>query len=592
MNDNPFLLRNPETPLQWLDRAMGLFGVTELLLALGFVVLALVVPRWGERTYARIEQGFTRVLGHNPVVHILAVGALAVLARALFLPWLGAPVPFIHDEQSLLLQAQTYMLGRLVNPTHPFWQHFETFHLNQVPAYASMYFPGRGAPLALGLLLAHQAWVGVWISFVAMCMASVWMLQGWVSRPMALLGGVLIVLRIGVFSYWVNSYWGGAFTAFGAMLVVGALPRVLVRPGWGHGILMGIGAVILLTTRPYEGALLCLPVGIYLMVHLLRPRWQGGRAAFARVALPVVLLSACAGGLLLEYNHATTGNYLKTAYSLNRETYAYAPAFLTSPPVKSAERGPPYFRLFYKAEGTNYDRRRSAWELLRGVAAKFYYTWNFYLGPTFTLAFMAGLWVARRQYFLVGTLLLFIAGYVIETWNFPHYTAPVFPVVLILTMRGFEWLRTFRPRDKPVGLFLTRAMPTAALLILLLPAFSLVAGKPALRANAHSNPCCAIARDNVRSLLMDQLIASPGKDLVLVKDGPNNPIHYEMVYNDADIDNSEVVWAHELGREQDLKLERYFGSRRLWEFEWLGATEPQPYRMTPLDPALETRRAP
>ena len=39
------------------------------------------------------------------------------------------------------------MQGRLANPTHPFWEHFETFYVNQVPAYASMYFPGRGAPL-------------------------------------------------------------------------------------------------------------------------------------------------------------------------------------------------------------------------------------------------------------------------------------------------------------------------------------------------------------------------------------------------------------------------------------------------------------
>lgn len=566
----------------WLDRVAGIFTLAELALVAIFALLALVAPRCGRRTYERIERQLAP-LANSKTLQILAVGLLAILARAAVLPWMGAPAPAVHDEQSLVLQAQTYMAGRLANPTHPFWEHFETFHLNQIPAYASMYFPGRGAPLAAGLLLADHPWAGVWLSFILMCMAAVWMLQGWVSPPLALLGGVLVVIRLGVFSYWINSYWGGAFTALGAMLVVGALPRILKVPRWRHGAIMGLGAAILMTTRPYEGLLICLPVAIAVLARLVRPAWEGGRLAIIKVVLPAALLVGAGGTLLLTYNAATTGSSFKTPYSLNREAYANAPAFLTSPPITSQNRGPSYFRDFYKAEAEFYERRSSPVRMSLSVISKLLYSWNFYIGAIFSIAFFAGLWCARRDYFLLGTSVFFFAGYALETWNFPHYTAPVYPIFLILMMRGFGWLRTYEIRTKPVGLFLTRAMPTAAIVLLALPISSIVFGTPPLQNNSLSSSCCAISDDNLRSKLTRQLLASPGRDLVLVKDGKNNPIHFEMIYNEANIDNAEIVWARRLSAEKDLRLQHYFSDRRVWEFEWLPETE-LGYRLSAIKP--------
>ena len=145
------------------------------------------------------------------------------------------------------------------------WTHFESIHITMQPTYQSMYFPGQGLLLAAGQVLFHQPWFAALAMDGLMCAALVWMLQAWLPPRWALLGGVIAVLRLGLFSYWINTYHAAALlSAFGGALVLGSLPRLMKTGRFRYGLLMSAGIAILVLTRPYEGLLMCLPVGVAL----------------------------------------------------------------------------------------------------------------------------------------------------------------------------------------------------------------------------------------------------------------------------------------------------------------------------------------
>src|SRR5437868_10952379 len=212
-----------------------MLAAIEICLSAIAIALACTVPTLGAAVFKNIETGFGH-LARRRRLAILSVGLAALAARLAVLPVLPVPVPAIHDEFSHLLIADTLAHGRVTNPAHRMWVHFETFHVNQKPTYASMYYPGQGFALAIGeVIFGHPFW-GVWLSVGVMCAAICWMLQAWVPAGWALLGGFLAVMRLATFSYWANTYFGGAVAAIGGALVLGGRRRIKRRQRVRDGV--------------------------------------------------------------------------------------------------------------------------------------------------------------------------------------------------------------------------------------------------------------------------------------------------------------------------------------------------------------------
>ena len=177
----------------------------EVCLTLIAATTAYAWPDFGSRFFHWIEKSFAK-LARRKSLAVVVVGLAALLLRIAILPFCPIPRPFVPDDFSFLLAADTFASGRLTNPTPELWTHFESIHICMQPTYMSMYFPAQGLVLAAAKVLTGQAWFGVLLTGALMCAALCWMLQAWLPPPWALLGGMLAVIRLALFSCWVNSY--------------------------------------------------------------------------------------------------------------------------------------------------------------------------------------------------------------------------------------------------------------------------------------------------------------------------------------------------------------------------------------------------
>ncbi len=304
------------------------------------IVAVLGWPRLGCSFFSRIERPLAQ-LARRKGLSLAFVGLAALLLRLAILPLCPVPHPFSTDDFSFLLAADTFAHGRLANPTPAMWTHFESIHITMQPTYMSMYFPGPGLVMAAGKVLFGQPWYAILIFGAAMCAAICWMLQAWLPPSWALLGGVLAVLRLALFSYWTNTYTGGSWlSVFAGALVLGALPRLLKTARFRYGMLMAVGIALLGLTRPYEGVLLTLPVAVVLGRWLLFGKSRPPAAVLLRRSAAPLALIVAAAAWLGYYDYRAFGSPFTLPYTVARNTYGVAPYYVWQPGPSHTELSP------------------------------------------------------------------------------------------------------------------------------------------------------------------------------------------------------------------------------------------------------------
>ncbi len=488
----------------------------------------------------------------------------------------GIPAPRRVDEFSYLLGADTFARGRLANPEHPLSKFFESPHILVRPVYASKYPPGQAMFLALGERLGSPFY-GVLIGDALMLFTFCLMLFAWVPPRWALAVSLTMCLCLRPSMYWTNSYWGGSVAASGGALVLLGIALYRKKESPLSGAVFALGVLLLFWTRPYEGGILTLAV----LAVFGKELWRLRRAGAVLAAALVLALGLAWTGY---DDKAITGNAFRLPYVEHMAQYNYAPELWILPTAPLPHYANARLLAYWGPAGNEaatYFSYRPWWHgMVQGVGLA---VTSLRLWPALLLilCFPFG---KREQLFqkmalVVGVCLLALAA---ELFHFEHYSAPAWAAIAILMAVWAEHAWDFRARGFPVGKVLV-------LLALGSPVIdALVMPQLAKRIEIFHSPA-SLGPSNwgsQREALIRQLSALGHRQLVIVRypsPGWNN--FEEWVYNDADIDDERVVFAHDLGAVDDRALLRYYPHRTAWLLTFDPVTEREQVEPYPRGPA-------
>lgn len=483
--------------------------------------------------------------------------------------------PAYHDEYSYLLQAETYLDGRLsypVHPTHP--ELFAQMHVVNENRFASRYFPATGVVIAPFLAFGQPYW-GHWLCGA---LTTVFMylagreLSGYrtglftglfcaLSPALALFGNLLLahhptLLGLSVFLYFYLRMW-----------------RTLSITS---GLFAGIGLTFAMLSRPMAAAGFALPMGLLLLAVLVKPCGWLGTPCIVRtralklnlaVGFPVLL------GLLilLPINKAITGDSLKLPYSQFQEVYTPKHAYGFHNVERGEGRRQKETFAKYDDWAENLTPETAREKAFTRLVASLRWTWG--IVPLT----MAGLFCLvmsvesrNRWMMIVASLFTIHLAHVpywftgIQDWHYVFESCLIWCLLLGETTRSL-W-DAFRARGRPLMKYWWLGMVTAPMLTMY---FSAGEFWPVSRIQ---NEAESIGFSRLKYDEFDRLLKSRignRRALVLIHHDPTD-LHIDFIDNDPSWDAPILRGRAEEGKPDDARiaeLKESFPERELWFFD-------------------------
>ena len=510
--------------------------------------------------------GWQRFLPSLPVAMLLMATIALGCGVAKGVLW-GVPPPVAQDESGYLLNSDTFASGRITNPTHPMWQHFESMFVIQKPTYTSKYPPGQGLFLALGQKVFGDPIVGVWLSTALASAAICWMFWRWLTPAWAVIGSLMAVAHL-VVNYWNFTYWGGSVAALGGALVFGGLRRFpALRPR--DTFFIALGVAIFSNTRPFEGLVTCIAAALGLTVWMIKDHIQIKPGAALRLLVPFLAVLALTGLWIGFYNYRTTGSALTFAQGVHSKAYYPVPVLVVQHPAPPPVFDHDYMRAQYLRDMQEFRKQRSIQGFFEAARTKFVAIWGFYVGISLTIPLLVLPLLFKNPWtrFALFVCALSLGVMFFETWLFPHYAAPIAPLLFLVLTECVAALWAWRWAGLPVG----RGLVALVVLFHLALIGFAIAHRPTYIATRQP---WALARQQI----LQRLGHDGHNHLVIVRYAANHTPDAEWVYNKADLDKANVVWAHEMSGADEREILNYYSDR----YVWLVEADLKPPRITPV----------
>jgi hypothetical protein len=288
--------------------------------------------------------------------------------------------------------------------------------------------------------------------------------------------------------------------------------------------------------------------------------------------MPAVLVLVPAIVLTLVQNKQVTGSWATLPYMLSQYEYGVPATFTVQPnpiPHRQLTREQQLdYEIQSQTHGVSTDTFTTFCE--RFVSRIRFYRF-FFLAPLYlALPFFLPALRERKFLWVIFTLLLFSLGTNFYPYFYTHYIAAVTCLFVLISVTALERLSRFHLAR--VILFLCAAH------FVFWYGLHFSRSEPLDAAMTPYETWDAINHDDPegRIAINRQLAALAGKQLVFVRYYLPHDFR-EWVHNAADIDAAQIVWARDLGPEENEKLRRYYTDRTVWVLE----PDLRPLRLTP-----------
>ena len=335
-----------------------------------------------------------------------------------------------------------------------------------------------------------------------------------------------------------------------------------------------------------------LPALFVLLLWFLRDKRNTFFLKISRIVLPGFLLSGIALSLMAYNNYQLTGHPMRFAYTEHQSQYFSTPLFIFRSPSESEHSG--HYRLkklydFLCCSGPirrlgdfGLPRIKALFPLYAFVYLLIFLPFSFFSPILGGFFFLAVPLILRNRWMmlLVSTIAFTMASMSFATyWDMLHYAAPLTCCFFLLIAQGFRFffLSAKDKRERRLVIFLVTVLLSVSysFQFFVTPINESVINEASVPNLDFGRP---IKLDIPKKLaflkpvIEKQVQNGQERYLAIVSYDKDYSVHDEIVYNAADLENSKLIWAFDLGQEKNKTLIDDYPGRKLLHVEISGSS--------------------